>query len=627
MSRLADRQSAWMPTDITLEPAALNAVKSLLHTLVIAGPGAGKTELLAQRACYLLQTGTCPPPYRILAISFKCEAAENLKDRVLLRCGRELGARLDSFTFDAFAKDLLDRFRLLLPSDLTPSGDYSILTGPAVADGRMRERMEALSLEHLPMNQRERVQIQGSALNLALSFGRLPFSTWPAKPTLVAAAGLWRGLLAESPSQLTFRMVNRLAEYLVRANPQLRHAVRDTYRFVFLDEFQDTTRGQCELTETCFCGSSSILTAVGDNKQRIMGWAGALDGIFLRFKEAFKAKVENLTQNHRSRSRLVEIQSIFATELDPEAVQTESARDGNVTGDCRVLEFPDEAAEAEHVTSIITELIEGEVPPEEICILCRARPDQFAANVITSLKSAGLKVRVEVNRREILGEPVSALIVSMLALMFSAPAPEAWAHVASVASDLAGDIDDNGANRTRRRLLTFLDEEKPKIESGDQNVDSLRPALDRLLAFFDRERFAALYPQYAQGDYLDDVLDRLAELIVAELAECDWENVVPAVQGIGAVSVMTMHKSKGLEFDTVFFLGLEDGAIWNYDKNPGEETCGLFVALSRAEERCYFTFCRSRTNRFGNPEAQRRLSIRRVYELFQQAGVSVEKIG
>lgn len=616
-----------MPAGITLEPAALRAAKSLSHTLVIAGPGAGKTELLAQRACYLLQTGTCPAPYRVLAISFKREAAENLKERVLLRCGRELGARLDSLTFDAFAKDMLDRFRLLLPAELLPSADYAILTGSDAGDARMRERMEALSHEYLPMDQHQRAQVQGSSLNHILSVGPLPFSSWPKKPAAEAAAGLWRGLLAGTPSQLTFRMVNRLAEYLVRANPLLRHAIRDTYRFVFLDEFQDTTRGQCTLTETCFHKSASILTAVGDNKQKIMGWAGALDGIFLRFKETFGAEVENLTQNHRSRSRLVEIQSVFATELDPDAVQTESARGGEVSGECRVLEYKDDAAEAKHVTQLIKELIDDGVPPEEICILCRARPDQFAANVIAGLKDAGLTVRVEVNRREILGEPVASLLVAMLALMFSAPAPDAWAHVSAVASDLAGDPDEISANRTRRRLLAFLEDEKLKLSSGERDAAAIRAALGRLLAFFDRGRFSALHPQYAQGDYLDEVLELLTELIVEELSECDWEGLVPAVQGVGAVSVMTMHKSKGLEFDTVFFLGLEDGSIWNYEKNPNEETCGLFVALSRAKERCYFTFCRSRTNRFGNLEAQRRLSIKRVYELFEQAGVNVEKIG
>ena len=81
----------WQPQGIAeLEPVAEKAVRSGRNSIVIAGPGAGKTELLAQRACYLLQTGVCPRPQCILAISFKRDAARNLYERVRLRCGTEL---------------------------------------------------------------------------------------------------------------------------------------------------------------------------------------------------------------------------------------------------------------------------------------------------------------------------------------------------------------------------------------------------------------------------------------------------------------------------------------------------------------------------------------------------------
>src|SRR5437660_1650679 len=110
MSRLI-KPSEWRPEGIrSLEPAAERAVKSQINTLVVAGPGAGKTELLAQRACYLLNSGLCPHPRRILAISLKRDAAKNLRERVKLRCGAEFARRFDSLTFDAFSKSLLDRF-------------------------------------------------------------------------------------------------------------------------------------------------------------------------------------------------------------------------------------------------------------------------------------------------------------------------------------------------------------------------------------------------------------------------------------------------------------------------------------------------------------------------------------
>jgi superfamily I DNA/RNA helicase len=81
----------WTPRGIPgLEAAALEVVKSDGNFLVVAGPGAGKTEMLAQRASFLLETGICASPYRILAISFKRDAAKNLRDRVSRRCGDEV---------------------------------------------------------------------------------------------------------------------------------------------------------------------------------------------------------------------------------------------------------------------------------------------------------------------------------------------------------------------------------------------------------------------------------------------------------------------------------------------------------------------------------------------------------
>ena len=100
----------WKPVGVdSLKPTAHQMVRSQINTLVVAGPGAGKTELLAQRASYLLKTGICAAPNRILAISFKRDAAKNLNDRVKKRCGGH-ARRFDSFTLDAFAKNLVDRF-------------------------------------------------------------------------------------------------------------------------------------------------------------------------------------------------------------------------------------------------------------------------------------------------------------------------------------------------------------------------------------------------------------------------------------------------------------------------------------------------------------------------------------
>src|ERR1039458_7035769 len=91
----------WRPADgLKLEPNAFIAARETQRSLALtAGPGAGKTEMLAQRADFLLRTGGCRYPKRILAISFKVDASRNLKERVKRRCGTTLSSRFDSYTF------------------------------------------------------------------------------------------------------------------------------------------------------------------------------------------------------------------------------------------------------------------------------------------------------------------------------------------------------------------------------------------------------------------------------------------------------------------------------------------------------------------------------------------------
>ena len=92
---------AWRPQGVAdLEPRAWQALRETARSvLVTAGAGAGKTEFLAQKATYLLQTGICPAPKRILAISFKRDAARNLAERVEMRCPPEQARRFELADF------------------------------------------------------------------------------------------------------------------------------------------------------------------------------------------------------------------------------------------------------------------------------------------------------------------------------------------------------------------------------------------------------------------------------------------------------------------------------------------------------------------------------------------------
>src|SRR5690606_31365460 len=110
-----------------LEPNAKIVVKAVKrNTVVTAAPWAGETVLHAQCADFLLRTGACRYPPRILALSIKVDAARHLRERVRLRSGYPLAFRFDSFTFQAFAKRLIDNYRPALTGENALNADYQI---------------------------------------------------------------------------------------------------------------------------------------------------------------------------------------------------------------------------------------------------------------------------------------------------------------------------------------------------------------------------------------------------------------------------------------------------------------------------------------------------------------------
>jgi superfamily I DNA/RNA helicase len=324
-------RAEWQPIGVKeLEPNALDVVRSTDNRSVIAGPGSGKTELLAQRASYLLQCGVSRPPRRILAISYKRDAAFNLGARVRSRCHPMQAHRFDSLTFDALAKSLVDRFGQALPEHWRPTSDYEI------AHVQARAVAEFLRSLDPPASVGKRGDIMALPER---TFERDCLVRFPIPeqepdhptPAQWAAAQFWQSWLHGSgKSYLSFAMIGRLAELLIRTNPMVKQALRLTYSHLFMDEFQDTTQVQYDLVKTIFMGSDTVVTAVGDYKQQIMRWAMAMEDPFTPFEADFHAKRTPLLNNYRSSPDLVKIQAILARALDAKAAPPISKTTGSL---------------------------------------------------------------------------------------------------------------------------------------------------------------------------------------------------------------------------------------------------------------------------------------------------------
>lgn len=520
---------AWGPSGgVSLEPNAARAAVEVGRNLALtAGPGAGKTELLAQRADFLLRTGTCRYPRRILAISFKVDAAQNLKARVYKRCGHELARRMDSFTFHAFAKRLIDNFRVALTGANALRADYDI--GPQ--------------------------RIQGESI--------------------------------------TFDDMIPLATEIVESSRIARNAIRMTYSHVFVDEFQDCTAAQYRLIRACFHGTATQLTAVGDTKQRIMGWAGALEGIFETFATDFGALRLNLYQNFRSMPRLRRMQNAIVRVMDPDAAVDDSELVG-AEGTIELRRYKDDNDEAVELTDLIAGWIESGVEPSEIAVLVCKQQGLYCQKLRSSLEQAGIPYRDEDQSQNLAAEPVATLIVDFLLVVCGRRQPAALRRLLDLAV-LSRGLDEEREYQTRSRWDRFVNSTRSRYLAGDLAIDdasSLEAIVCDLLEMVGRDAIVGLSHTYAHGDFLDrQIVGTVGHLADVLASGRDTVECLAAFAGDAAVRIMSIHKSKGLEFHTVVVLGIENETFWG---GLEAERSTYFVGVSRAKQRLVLTACSAR---------------------------------
>jgi superfamily I DNA/RNA helicase len=459
----------WQPTGIdALEDNALDVVRSTDNRSVIAGPGSGKTELLAQRACCLLQCGIAPMPQRILAISFKRDAAANLATRVRARAHADLAHRFDSLTFDAFAKGLLDRFGQTLPKAWRPTPNYEI------ADATFAVVQNALESFTPPPSVGTKRDIIAIVVKTFVKnyLVAAPISlTEPAKPSPVewAAVQFWKSWLHTGRhSAVTFAMIGRLAELLVRTNPMVRDALRLTYSHLFMDEFQDTTQVQYDLVKSIFCGSKTVVTAVGDNKQQIMRWAMAMDDPFTPFEADFKATRTPLLHNYRSSPDLVRIQDVLAKALDGKSITPISKAEGTIVGDsCEVWDFSTVDAEAEILADFIAEETKKYgLKPRDFAILVRMKAADYLTKLEPAFATRDIVLRNEAAKvgkvalQELFTELLSDILVTVLRLVTSERAGGRWTECLDAVCSLRGLAPDDDDRRPKevKALQEFSNE-------------------------------------------------------------------------------------------------------------------------------------------------------------------------
>ena len=584
----------WRPQGVAdLEPRAWEALRQTERSvLVTAGAGAGKTEFLAQKATYLLQAGLCPAPKRILAISFKRDAARNLAERAGKRCPPEQARRFNSYTFDAFAKSLVDRFRAAIPDPYRPPANYRIVMT------RRQDYREFLDTHGFHGVNVERFEI-------AIARARLPVAD-AGSDLQRAVSAYWRVQYNDyDPMPLSFPMINRLVELMIRENPSILKALHLTYPVVFLDEFQDTTHAQFHLLRTAFEGSGAMFTAVGDDKQRIMVWAGAMKDAFAQFEQQFAAQRISLISNWRSHEDLVRIQHVIASRIDPTVEEPRARADRLVDGDVAAIwEFDTENEESECLAQWIEREVQARhVEPHDVAILVRMRADEVEAHLAPTFGRRGLRLRNvarnvgDIAIQDLFGEDLTQIILRLLRLGASDRSPDNWnAALRDLQFLEAVDpADETGQQALQQRLQIFVREIRRTLRRLEAVPDSAAEAARTALGFFGQQVLRRAFPAYQRQPDFNRVWSGFVQLLQECLQHTDtWSDALDEFEGLGQIALMTIHKSKGLEFHTMIFYGLDNHTWWSLTPNNAEELNSFFVALTRAKQRAFFTLCTER---------------------------------
>ena len=600
MSRVS--MADWQPQGVSsLEAKAWEALRENGHSvLVTAGAGAGKTEFLAQKATFLLQTGICPDPKRILAISFKKDAAKNLAERVEKRCPKEQARRFYSVTFDAFTKGLWDRFRSALPAPYNSPRPYKIVI-PS------RNDYENFFKKHEP----DFSSLTPDSFSKALAQEDISIDQ-PHNSLMQRALVLyWEEQFFAQPEILvSFPMLNRLVKLLLKSNPYICKALQMTYPFVFLDEFQDTTYAQYDLLKTAFADRQAVFTAVGDGKQRIMGWAGAMPDAFSQFETDFSARRVSLLSNWRSHDELVHIQHEIARLIDSNVAQVQAKGVRAVEGAVAAIwQFPTPESERSCLAQWIKHEVDSQrIRAHDVAILVRMRAGQVESAIAPAFEKEELRIRNvdrsvgEIKLQDLIGEDLTSIFIPLLRLGATERSPKDWETSLRNLQFLEGvdPSDERTQQRLQDKLAHFVGQLRTELKQHPPDARSVEDISKKLFEFITPSILQQGIPSYQRkADF-----ERVRTGFVMFLQECaesssNWLQTLDEFEGLDQVSLMTVHKSKGLEFHTMIFYGLDNKTWWSLKPEKLEELNAFFVALTRARQRAFFSRCTARGNAIG----------------------------
>lgn len=584
--------------------------------LIIAGAGAGKTKTLTHRMLHIIKKGLAPE--KILAITFTNKAAKEMRERVstLIEKDRDFNLPISQTsrpfvsTFHTLGVYIIrEQAHLLnLPRHFSiydRSDSKSTVTEAIKQLGYNPKEYEPnkilgiISREKGNMVTRE--EYEASAHNDFMK-------------TLVAQ--VWQKYESALKKEKALDFDDLLLEtaLLLQRNEQVRNYYQNKWSYIHIDEYQDTNAVQYT-TAKLLAGKHHNICVVGDVDQNIYSWRGATIKNIMNFEQDYpESKEITLEQNYRSTQTILAVaNSIIEKNVmrKKKILFTENKEGEKVT----LYNAVSEADEAWFVASKAQELVSSHVPANEIAVLYRAN---FQSRVLEEAL-LGLNVPYQVlgtrffDRKEIkdviyfIKSAINPEDISSLKRIINVP-PRGIGKVTFL--KVAEGNEDKLTGSTKEKVLLFrkkLAEINNKVQtskpsevikfvltvSGMEDLFRKTGGEEGVERLENVKELATLATKYDEMEFPTGVLKLLEDAALAS----DQDTLE---KDNGGVKLMTVHSSKGLEFDYVFITGLEEGLFphdrFDTKKEDEEEERRLFyVALTRARKKIFLSYAGIRT--------------------------------
>lgn len=619
------------PQNEQLTPSQKKAVFHIEGPLlVIAGPGSGKTRVITHRIAALINAGVSP--CNICAITFTNKAADEMRQRAEV-LGASAGTHIS--TFHSLCVRILRRFSQ--PKDvLKPPALPGIRPNFSIYDQRDQRRCMKQAVKECeidtknfpPARMLEAVSTLKNKLIDHQSFKQRADDYF--SKTLAKIYARYQEILKEH-NALDFDDLLMQTAFVLENNPDVRKQIGRRFRFLLIDEYQDTNHAQYRIARTMASEHNNICVT-GDPDQSIYRWRGADIRNILAFEKDWPdAAVVKLEHNFRSSPDILRTaDSLIACNKSRKEKKLVPTRGGDRKVEINV--FEDEIEEAQKIAEKIQELAREGVKLSDIALfyrinaMSRALEETFIREKIPYQVVRGVEFYNRKEIRDILAYlKVIVNFSDELSLLRIINTPSRGIGKTTIervrAYARSKNISFYQALKRVESIDALSNAPKKRVALFVSMMENFRSKTDRGPAETARKVFreSGLEESLKTGNIKDQsALENVNELINAaaryerqtgEPSLLDYIQEIALFSDVDSydtrserVALMTLHSAKGLEFENAFIIGLEDG-LMPHEKSSDEideleeERRLLFVGLTRARSGLYLSYARYRTYR------------------------------